>query len=360
MARLGRGYPVRPVTARQLYRLDGLVTLAAFESVSEWPELVVDTPSADIFLGPFESASEWPTITLAFDQHVTLPAFESISEWPTLTVSTPILPGANITAAGQVEWNGTLWGEGTSFRLRQIDGWRSLPSVANLNVERPSRHGAWAGRKLAQQRIITIRLQVNSISDPTLIDELLDELDTVTGLGEDETELPLVIKGYGEPLLAYGSIIDRDIPMDGDWSVGAANASILIACSDPRRYSLERHGATVPPGTPTMLANSGNTATHPLIRLEGPVVNPVLTRAVPGATDRVLQFNLTLSASELLEIDTDAGTAVVGSVSKMSALAGSSVPVGDFVLAAGTNTITYATTSGGSAGADFLWRDART
>jgi hypothetical protein len=244
--------------------------------------------------------------------------------------------------------------------VREITGWRSLPSVSNLNVERPSRHGAWAGRKLAQQRVVTIRLQIDSLSDETLIDDLLDDLDAVTGLGEDETELPLVIKGYGQPLLAYGSIIDRDVPMDGDWSAGAANVSILIACSDSRLYSLERHGATVPPNTPTGLANTGNTATHPLIRLEGPAVNPVLTRAVSGATARTLEFDLTLADGELLEIDTDAGTAVVGGVSKMSALTGSSVPVGDFVLAAGTNTITYTTTSGGSAGADFLWRDART
>ncbi|MFN2636919.1 MAG: hypothetical protein ABR585_07835 [Gemmatimonadaceae bacterium] len=360
MARLGRGYPVRPVTARQLYRLDATVTLAAFESVSEWPALTIDTPSADIFLPAFESVSEWPALTLAFDQAFALPVFESVSEWPALSLDTPILPGANITAAGQVEWNGTLWGEGTSFRLRQIDGWRSLPSVSNLNVERPSRHGAWAGRKLGQQRIVTIRLQVNSITDETLIDDLLDDLDAVTGLGEDETELPLVVKGYGAPLLAYGSIIDRDVPMDGDWSVGAANVSILIACSDPRLYSLERHGATIPPGTPTGLANTGNTATHPLIRMEGPVVDPVLTRAVPGATNRVIEFSLTVGVGEILEIDTDAGTAAIGGVSKMSALTGSSVPVGDFVLASGTNTITYTTTSGGSAGADFLWRDART
>ncbi|MGW4663170.1 hypothetical protein [Streptosporangium sandarakinum] len=358
--RLGRGYPVQPVTGRQLYRLDETLVLAVFETVSEWPVLGIETPSADIFLPAFETVSEWPALTLTFDQAFTLPVFESPSEWPALGIVTPILPGANITAPGQVEWNGTLWGTGTAVRVREITGWRSLPPTSNLNVERPSRHGAWAARKIAQQRIVTIKLQVTSTGDPTLIDDLLDELDAVTGLGEDETELPLVIRGYGAPLLAYGAIVDRDVAMDGDWSAGVANVGLLIACSDPRLYSLERHGATIPPNTPTMLANAGNAATHPLIRLEGPAMNPTLTRTVAGATDRAIHFDLTVADGEVLEIDTDAGIASIGSTSVMSALTGSSVPVGDFVLAAGTNTITYTAASGGAAGADFLWRDART
>ena len=103
------------------------------------------------------------------------------------------------------------------------------------------------------------------------------------------------------------------------------------------------------------LANLGNTSTHPLIRLEGPVTDPVLVNA---ALDRTLEFDVEVLAGEILEIDTDNGTVTLDDANAMSTLTGTSVPVQDFVLAAGSNPISYAATAGGSNGADFLWRDS--
>lgn len=352
MARLGRSHPI-PVTIRgRLVFWQATVELPTFELGWEFPALQVVSPSVAIPLPTFELGWEFPSLSLP----IGLPTFELGWEFPALAVVVPTKPGDNLTGAnGQVEWNGTLWGAGTSFTLQEITGWRSLPQLDNLNVQRPSRHGAWPARRLAQQRLVTIRLQPNSISDPEQIDDLLAELDAVTGPLEDETEWPLVVKLYGDPQLAFGAILDRDVPNDGDYSVGAPSVSVLIVCSDPRRYSLSRTGVDLPLDTTITLTNAGNVSTHPIIRVNGPVLDPAVTNLT---LDRVLQFSLELADGEQLVIDTDAGTAVIGSESQMQTLTGISVPVTEFVLARGANQVRFSAGDGGSNATTVLYRDA--
>lgn len=352
MARLGRSQPI-PVTIRgRLTYHQATVDLPTFSLGWVFPSLTVVSPSVAIPLPTFSLGWEFPPVSLP----VGLPTFSLGWEFPTITAVVPTKPGDSLTgAAGQVEWNGTLWGTGTAFTLQEITGWRSLPSLDNLNVERPSRHGAWAARRLAQQRLVTIRLQPNSIGDPAEIDDLLDQLDQVTGVLEDETEWPLVVKGYGTPYLAFGAISDRDIPMSGDYSVGAPTASVLIVCSDPRRYSLIRTGVDLPAGDDVAVTNAGNVSTHPVLRIPGPVVDPTITNTT---LDRVLQFSLTIADGEQMNIDTDAGTVVIGSESQMQTLTGISVPVTEFVLARGVNNLRYSVGSGGDNPVVALYRDA--
>ena len=276
---------------------------------------------------------------------------------PTPTVSVPVLPGETIDGPGQVEFGGIRWGgPGNQFRVQEITGWESRPALDNLNELRPSRHGAWAGRKLAQQRLVAIRLLVDSIADPTQVDEALDELAWATRVLDDDSQLSLVIKGYGEPLLAYGAVADYDVPWDGDYSVGAPTATVLIACPDPLKYSLTQQSVVVPAGGEATATNGGNTATPPRIRIDGPAENPVLTNIT---LDRVLAFDLQVEGGQRLEIDTQRGTVTIGSTDRRSTLAALSVPVEDFVLGTGTNTLTFEVDSGGATGAEFLFRSAK-
>ncbi|MET8985819.1 hypothetical protein ABZW49_10260 [Nonomuraea wenchangensis] len=356
MARLGRGVPNRPVVSRHPRNWDWHVSLATFETTSEWPALTVETPNANVSLATFETTSEWPDLGFAYDYGFTLATFETTSEWPAIGASVPILPGDSLTgAAGQVEWNGTLWGPGTDFTVQEILGWRSLPQLDNLNVERPSRHGAWAGRRLAQQRIVTIKLQPNSISDPTAIDDLLAQLDAVTGVLEDEREWPLVIAGYGATQLAFGAVVDRDVPMNDGYSVGAPPVSVMIVCSDPRRYSLTRTGVDLVLNQSVEVTNAGNVATHPILRINGPVTSPSIENTT---LNRLIEFSITLASGEQMTIDTDAGTVMVGGNSQMQTLTGSSVPVTEFVLGRGINELHYTADSGGDRPVVCLYRDA--
>ena len=357
MARLGRSQPIQVSVRGRLTYNRADVALPAFESVSEWPPLAITTPNVNLSLPVFESVSDWPALALRYEQQFTLPSFESVSEWPALTVTIPVKPGDSLTGAnGEAEWNGTLWGPTTSVRvLLPVDGWLGSPDIDNLNVEKPNNHGAWDALKLAKQRIVSLRLQANSATDPTSVEDLLEQVIAATGIPESEDPLPLVIKGYGQPRLAYGQVIDRPIQMDGDYNSGLPTIGVLIACGDARLYGLDPRGATVPLNTPTALSNAGNASTHPLIRLEGPLTNPTL---VNETMSRTLQFAITLTDGQVLEIDTKGATVTQDGVSKMSTLGGVSDPVHDFVLQAGSNTIHYTTDADGTNGADLTWRDA--
>ncbi|MFI6299536.1 hypothetical protein ACIBEJ_48635 [Nonomuraea sp. NPDC050790] len=353
--RLGRSQPFPPILAPIHRSISQQVELAPFDADVDFPPLSVVTPDARVLLGPFDADVDFPPLTLSYGHSITLAPFDADVDFPPLSVVTPIQPGDAITAAGQVEWNGTVWGPGTALVVQQIDGWHSLPGIDNLNVERPSRHGAWSGRKIGQQRLVTIRMRLSSGPDPHAVDDLLDQLLSATGIGEDDTELPLVIKGYGDPRLAYGAVIDRDIPMNSDWSIGRPTISLLIACSDPRRYNVLRSGAALTAGVPTPVVNAGNTGTHPIVRFDGPVSNPKLTNATLA---RDMEFLIELEAGQRLEVNTDLGTASVGATNVMGALTGSSVAPPDFVLGRGTNALTYTVGSGGAIPCSVLYRDA--
>lgn len=354
MARFGRAYPApQRITIPPFRGLSPTVGLGSFSLGWEFPTVSVTTPSVTLNLSVFSLEWAFP----AAIPSIGLGVFSLTWEWPLISAVVPVKPGDALTGAyGQVEWNGTLWGPGTNVAVKiPVEGWLGMPAVDNLNTARPSRHGAWAARKLAQQRIVTLQLQPDSAANPEQVDAAIAQIMAVTGIPEDDTELPLVIKSYGDPLLAYGQIIDRAIVMDGDYNAGLPTIGLVIACSDPRLYSLLRTGANIAPNSVGVLSNSGNTASHPLIRVYGPVVDPVLHNET---TDRLLQFDVTLDEEDVLEVDADHGTISINGDTAMHTLSGPSNPPQDFVLIADTNRIGYWVLDGGELGADVLWRSA--
>jgi hypothetical protein len=354
VARLGRSQPIPVKTLGRLRYSRAAFTLGAFEIPVEWPTISVSTPNANLNLGAFEIPVEWPTLTLNREQRLTLAAFEVTAEWPALSVSVPAAPGDNMTGAdGEIEYNGFILGGGQDlYRVTELEGWEDLPNVVSGNTERPTRDGSYSGGKYTEERIVIATVQMADDS-PTFAQNLKAFRDA-TGIVRDGTELPLVVRMRGETLLAYGAVTGRKAPT-GLVGVGVIQFVVRWTCSDPRRYSLDLQGATVPLNAPTGLSNDGNSESHPLIYIPGPAENPVL---INSTLDRTLAFDLEIPDGELLELDTDNATATLSGESQMSHLTGTSVPVGDFVLGGGTNTIQYTAAAGGEGGADFLWRHA--
>ncbi|ETK36116.1 phage distal tail protein [Microbispora sp. ATCC PTA-5024] len=285
----------------------------------------------------------------------TASAVPAVAHVPLAVVTVPILPGDLVVLPGQVEYDGTLWGEGTSFRVNEITGWTSLPTIDNGNTLRPQRHGAWSGRKLAQQRLVTIKMQALAGTDPSTVDSLLDELAAAASVPDDESERNLVIRGWGPKRIARGAVVDFVSSMDDDYSVGMPTVSVLIACSDARKYGLTVTSVVVDNGSTAAAVNEGNTSTHPLVRINGPCTNPSITNQT---TDRILSFGVTLASNETLLVDTNAGTAVIGAADYMHTLAPLSVPPEDWYLVKGTNAISYSASSGGANGVELQFQPA--
>lgn len=357
MARLGRSVPNRPIVAKGRFTLQVNLQLAAFETADEFPPLTVTTPNANLFLAAFETGDEFPALTLSYEQNLVLAAFETADEFPSLTVAIPVLPGDLISGNYQIEYNGVLFGgHGNQFQIiaGSVEGWDDLPAMDSGNVPRPTWHGSWGARVLAQERQITATIAL-TIGPGDDFNGNLAALRRLLTPPEGDTYPSLVISTRDEVLLSLEAVVDsRTMPMR-DYHVGWVPVAIRWTCPDPRRYNVDRTGATVAVGTQVMLQNAGNVATHPLIRIDGPTTNPALANA---DTSRTLDFLLTLADGERLEIDTLNGTALVGDDSAMSALTGTSAPVFDFVLAQGDNRITYSADAGGGRDAVFLYRDA--
>ena len=295
-----------------------------------------------------------PAVTATFQATITPDPVDAIAAIPTPTLDVPFLPGQAITGDFQIEWAGQLYGGyGNVYQVLSgsVEGWDTLPGLDSDSALRPSRHGAWPGRSIGQQREVSA---IIAVDDPDNFVTSLRALRRITTVANDDSEYALVIRTYGESLLAFGSISARSIPIT-DYQTGWAQVSLRWICSDPRRYDLAQLSVVVTAGGSQAIANDGDTDTSPRFRILGPATNPAL---VNETLDRVLGFDLTLTTGQLLEINTQLGTVEVDGVSSMNALSSESVPVEDFVIAPGENVVHYETDSGGTAGAETIWRFA--
>lgn len=353
MARVGRAHPNRPIIVRHPRMFDRHISLEAFELPIEWPDLTVTTPDARVSLDAFELPIEWPALTLSYDQTVFLGAFEVPIEWPELFVSVPVQPGDNIDRPGQIDWNGFLLGSTTSYRWLNLVGWRDRPPIDSGNVPRASRHGSWAGRPLSQERTITWTAHLQAPRED--IEAAIDALEQAMPVLEDDTELPLAIRDLDTTYLVMGRIDRMSLPVEGRLRIGLGQLVLQWVCSDPRRYGIRRSGITIPANATRQLINAGNASTHPIIRVTGPVSNPAFTNQ---DLERLVTFAVDVDPGERLEINCDQGNATIDGVSIMGNLTGSSVHPSDWVLGRGAQDVTFGVDSGGTTGADLLWRDA--
>lgn len=334
-----------------------LVHLPQVMAVADVPEpaisndhvLTLDTVAATV-------AVPEPSIDAQRQRVIDLPHVPAAVTVPPVVVEVPVLPGDRITGPGQIEWNGFLMGTGTAYRIIELQGWQDLPPIDPGNVPRPSGHGAFPGRPQAAERVINLALQIRAL--PEDFERLVEDLENVSGVPDTEDELPIVIRVASTPYLVYGQLRARTPgPVNRHYGLGLTqNAALQWVCSDPRRYSLIRHGVTIDVDDPTEIINQGNTSTQPEIRIHGPVENPVLTVEETGHT---LAFNLEVEADSRLDIDVKAGTATVGQTSVSGKVVGS-VPLTDWVLRPGISTISYTADDGGGNGVDIFWRDAWT
>ncbi|MEV8638084.1 LamG-like jellyroll fold domain-containing protein [Streptosporangium sp. NPDC051023] len=334
----------------------GSISIASPAAVAAVAAVPTPTVSTGQSVAPASVAAvaSVPAPSLVSGATILATTVAALARVPLPSITVPILPGDLIEADGQVELGGVLWGT-DRIRVQEISGWESLPSIDNGNVLRPQRHGAWVGRKIAQQRLVTIKMRLNSADDPTQVQALVREMRAATRIFDGPEETDLVIRTYGEQLLARGAVIDRDIVLDSDWSVGQPAVSVLIACADPRRYDTTVVSAVVANGSSAAVVNSGDTASHPIVRINGPATSPSLANLT---TEKLLAFNITLLANERLEIDTNEGAVTLGGADHMSALSAVSVPPEAWFLTSGTNVISYSASSGGSNGAEIQWRSA--
>jgi hypothetical protein len=299
-----------------------------------------------------------------------------------------LLAGARATEPGLIEYGGLLLGRNqaagivTPYRLTSLEGWEDTPGIDSGTVPRSGSHGGWPGRLLAQTRTVTATFRVDGGANMAGV---VGGLNAATSPVED-TEQPLTIcLDERGPLLVYARVLRRSLPVTRTWRVGVvAEAAIQWEASDPRRYETVEHSAqTALPQPETGLdwepdgltwpldwgeslstgnttpVNRGDATTHPVIEFHGPVTMPSVTNLSSGD---VLEYDITLSAADILTVDTWAGTVLLnGGVSRLYTATLRSVPEGQFTLPPGASTLAFrhgAGTLDPAATCTIRWRSA--
>lgn len=358
MARLGRGRPQPPIYAHpRLGQKHARQSLPAWQTGAEWPVLRIDIPDVRLLLPAWQTAAEWPPLDLRRHAYPHPVVWETESEWPDLQVSVPVRPGDLITGDFQIEWGGLVFGGyGNVYQIISgtLEGWDDMPELVSGNAERGARHGSWPGRDWLAERVVSVTVAISGPTDSQAFTLASRNLRRAMGISASGTEQYLVIRTAGETLMAAAKPDGRIQPTQ-HYSQFFAPVQLRWRCSDPTRLDVRQQSVLVPVGGQRTCDNEGDMEARPVIRIRGPVVHPVITNVTLG---RVLRFDITVGDGERLDIDTNRGTAVIGGESKMDALSTQSVPPEEWILAAGTNTVSYSAASGGTAGCEILFRSS--
>ncbi|MFF2612696.1 hypothetical protein [Kitasatospora sp. NPDC058046] len=297
------------------------------------------------------------------------------------------MAGELITGDQQIQWAGLLLGDGTPYTVTRVTGWSSRPPVSSGTSQRAQQHGARPGRLLSQARTIGIDLRLTGPN--TNFPAVLQALEDATAIRQDEE--PLVVQVAGRQLLVTARVTDRVIPNDLDFTACVPVVALLLEATDPRRYAVaEQTASSALPapesglswGTPTetglswgtpvesglswgtpgstgdiTVTNPGNAEISPVIEFRGPVTTPALSFG-----NLRLEYDITLAASDVLVVDTWAGTVTLAGQDRLGTATLRSAPEGAFLLPPGaTTTLNFRASPGSTnpaASATVRWRSA--
>lgn len=224
---------------------------------------------------------------------------------------------------------GTVDSDGTAWVLQTLEGWDS-PEIRAEFTDREADHGTWASPVYLGSRPVTL---AGTIVAPSraLLESAMERLRTAAGLTDtvltvwETVSKQAVVRRSGKLLVQY--VTDT-----------VATYSVMVTAADPRRYSTtQQSGTTGLPATSGGLAfpsafpltfsatvvsgqinavNAGSADTRPVLTITGPVIAPVIAALYPDGTVRQLIYSLDLVTGDVLTIDTDAHTVLLGSVSR--------------------------------------------
>jgi hypothetical protein len=283
--------------------------------------------------------------------------------------------GELVVGPGLVQYGDLLLGrcraEGveTPYRWSNLSGWDESPAVDSGTVLRPTSHGGWPGPHYAQTRIITLD-EIRVRTAPGGIGPAVAAFEAGLPIGRDE-EVPLTVQLDSRgPRTAYARVLRRFLPATRTRGLGQeAGGIVQWEASDPRLYDpadpVVGTGLPSPPagyaynitypidyGTAgstgsAAFSNLGNADSHPVLTITGDCELPAVTHVGSG---RVLEFDVELAVGDTLVVDCWAGSVLLnGLSSRLSTLTARSSLLRAFVLAPGTNELSFRAASGSAA-----------
>jgi hypothetical protein len=193
-----------------------------------------------------------------------------------------------------VDEHGVLWG------VELVDGWGSTGSTAS-QTQRPRQSGAWAGGKFAKPRDVSVEGTFRAPT-PELAQDASDRL--LAAVDREETPLHVAETGPSRwtPVFQTGeTLVTWESELEATWS-------FQVASDDWRKFGPELTASTELPSTTGGLVIPPGGLTGPVrLRIEGPVVGPVVTHVSTGA-QLVFASSLALGEGEWVDVDMEART----------------------------------------------------
>lgn len=233
---------------------------------------------------------------------------------------------------------GSVDDQGVAWRLQEMDGWDSADVRAESQL-READHGAWPSPVYLGERPITLG---GSIEAPDLatLDGAIDRLRALPLMGTVLTVMETVpkqatVRRSGRILIKYTTDT-------------VATYSVLVTAADPRLYATTdtvttlrlptvTGGLTFPIALPmtvdatvvagdTTVVNAGSIDARPLLRIAGPVSQPLVSVTGPDGTSTSLLYAGDIDAGDWLDLDCDAHTAYYNSVASRRSLTSGTWP----------------------------------
>lgn len=243
--------------------------------------------------------------------------------------------GDLISSDWQIEFRETLIGEGSPFALVRAEGLLDLPMLQTADRLRLRRHGLSPGDDFAASRSIVLQIEVNAETSSEL-NSTMSTLLEITRPGLAESPMTLQIPGLagGEKRRVNVRPRRRQVPIGLDFFYGLPIVTIEFVATDPRIYdstpwqvstALPSGGGglyfpAVPPLTFSATSetgdvnaeNEGTFPVAPVLRIDGPVVNPSVTHLEKGAT---LDFTISIADGDYLIVDAESRSVLLNGTS---------------------------------------------
>jgi phage-related protein len=218
--------------------------------------------------------------------------------------------------------NQVFGGAGSPYQILSVDGLESLPGIRNQDDNRGYHDGMFTGRDFLSGRVISIIF--NTFGDSNGSAQTNFNTIQRTLLPQTSGTTPLFFKFPNSPTseqFVDARVRNLRTTVDPNYTYGYITSQVDFFCPDPNYYdnnlqtSVMQISAalgrtynktfnyTYGGGSATVtttISNIGWATTYPIIRINGPITNPVVGNSTSGDT---LYFTGTYSALDLLEIN---------------------------------------------------------
>lgn len=238
-------------------------------------------------------------------------------------------------AEGQVQVRDLVMGPGTDFEtLRGFNPW-ALAARVDQSSSRSQDHGSWSGTEWRDEMVVPIPLRVRKLGDRSPGGWVSAHQQLLAAFAPSHTDIELRWCTGGVEYVMFGRprVVEPEVDTaPAGWTV----TRCAFAALDPRIYSGEQQIATTvlpsssgglawpdvwPQTWPAVVTsgviqvtNAGGVAVRPRLVIYGPVGGPRVTLVGTGQS---LAWDLSLSAGQWLDVDTDQRTSLInGQVSR--------------------------------------------